>query len=65
MRYLPSYRWVLNHHLQKQLAELQRLAMEKPLVLLDYETNAEIEDCARPLSHASLVRRYLEGDWPV
>jgi hypothetical protein len=63
--YLPSYRWVLDHHLQEQLAELQRLATEKPLVLLDYEANAEIENCSRPLSHASLIKRYLEGVWPV
>jgi hypothetical protein len=63
--YLPSYRWVLDHCLQEQLGDLQRLAAEKPLVLLDYETNVELEDCSRPLSHAGLVKRYLEGDWPV
>jgi len=63
--YLPSYRWVLDHRLQEQLGELQRLAAAKPLGLLDYETNVELEDCSRPLSHAGLIKRYLEGDWPV
>lgn len=34
------------------------------IVLLDYETNADIDDLSRPLSHASLIKQYLEGTWP-
>jgi hypothetical protein len=62
--YLPSYRWVLDHCLQDQVAELKRLAEEHMVVLLDYETNADVTDLLRPLSHASLVKRYVERDWP-
>ena len=54
--YLPAYQWVL---------ELRRLAVEYPLVLLDYETNENVEDLSRPLSHAALVRCYLLDAWPV
>ena len=36
----------------------------RALVLLDYETNADVEDLSAPLSHAALVARYLEGAWP-
>ncbi|MGE0491047.1 MAG: hypothetical protein AB7S38_17700 [Vulcanimicrobiota bacterium] len=62
--YLPAYRWVLDHRLAPELAELARLAAAGPVVLLDYESNADPGDLRRPLSHAGLVIRYLTGDWP-
>jgi len=63
--YLPSYRWVLEHRLQELLAELMRLKAEKTVVLLDYETNCNVKDVTRPLSHAGLIKLYLEGIWPT
>jgi uncharacterized protein DUF6939 len=62
--YLPSYRWALDNRLQDLLAELRQCGSAGAVILLDYETNADIDDLARPLSHAGLVMRYLEGDWP-
>lgn len=63
--YLPAYRWVLDHRLQPELAQLRQLAAEHPtVVLLDYETNCDVEDLSKPLSHAGLVKRALDGDWP-
>lgn len=62
--YLPAYRWVLEHRLAADVEQLRRLATDRPLVLLDYETNADIEDLSRPLSHAALVAYYLQGSWP-
>lgn len=59
--YVPAYEWVLEHRLAELLAELARLAAERTLVLLDYETNCDLDDPSRPLSHASLVRRRLLG----
>ena len=63
--YLPAYRWVLEHRLAAEADELRRLAAAGPLVLLDYETNADVEDTSRPLSHAALIRCYLQGEWPA
>ncbi|MDB5343972.1 MAG: hypothetical protein JWP89_2349 [Schlesneria sp.] len=60
--YLPAYRWILEHKLTAELDALRKLAGD--IVLLDYETNSDIEDLSKPLSHASLVKRYLEGTWP-
>jgi hypothetical protein len=60
--YLPAYHYVLDHCLQAELAQLRDLAARQTVVLLDYETNAEVEDLSRPLSHASLIARYLAGD---
>jgi hypothetical protein len=63
--YLPSYRWVLEHRLADLVATLRRTAAERPVILLDYETNCDIDDTSRPLSHACLVVRYIEGLWPA
>ncbi|MEK6234228.1 MAG: hypothetical protein N2C14_05925 [Planctomycetales bacterium] len=62
--YLPAYRWVLDHCLQDELQRLRRMADAKPLVLLDYQTNGDVADLKTPLSHAALVMRYLQDDWP-
>ncbi len=62
--YLPTYRWVLEHRLQPELAALAALGRQRPLVLLDYSTNLDVNDLSRPLSHAGLVAMYLQGAWP-
>jgi hypothetical protein len=62
--YLPAYHWVLTHCLQDLLAELEKRAALQTLVLLDYETNCNLDDLARPLSHAGLIKLYLEKQWP-
>jgi hypothetical protein len=62
--YLPTYHWVLENCLQDLLAELQKQAQRQEVILLDYETNCDLSDLARPLSHAGLIKRYLEGEWP-
>jgi hypothetical protein len=62
--YLPAYLWVLEHRLGEQLAELRRHLAAGLVVLLDYDTNCDVEDVSSPLSHAGLVKSYLGGDWP-
>ena len=62
--YLPSYKWVLDNKLQKEVLDLRALAEQEDIVLLDYETNGNVEDPAKPLSHAWLLKYYIEGIWP-
>ncbi|HTK09736.1 MAG TPA: hypothetical protein VL485_21370 [Ktedonobacteraceae bacterium] len=62
--YLPSYLWVLEHCLQQEITELRRLATEQTVIVLDYETNSDVNDTSSPLSHASLIKCYIEGAWP-
>ncbi len=62
--YLPSYHWVLTHKLQDLLEQSAQLAATQTVVFLDYETNCDLDDLRSPLSHAGLVKRYLEGNWP-
>ena len=61
---LYHYRWVLENSLQDQLAELRKVSDKQTVVLLDYQTNGDIEDLSRPLSHAALIKRFLQDDWP-
>jgi hypothetical protein len=63
--YLPAYRWVLEDRLADLTRRLRGKMAARTLVLLDYETNADVEDLSAPLSHAALVKLHLEGDWPA
>ena len=63
--YIPTYRWVLENkvaHIIERLREASNSG--KTIVLLDYDTNADVEDAKKPLSHASLVKAYAEGIYP-
>jgi len=63
--YLLAYRWVLQECLVNEIERLRREMELRTIVLLDYETNNDVEDPSKPLSHASLVKRHLEGTWPI
>ena len=52
--YLPKYRFILENRLGGELAKLREF---DEVVLLDYETNGDIDDLSKPLSHASLIAR--------
>jgi hypothetical protein len=62
--YLPAYRWVLDHCMQVELDLLRQFSEQQPVVLLDYETNSDLDNLAKPLSHAALIIRYLAQQWP-
>ena len=62
--YLPAYRWVLENCLAEEVDQLRGEAATRRIVFLDYEANGDVEDLSRPLSHAALVKFYLEGKWP-
>lgn len=62
--YLRTYAWVLDNLLQNLINKLNEIAFRKDLVLLDYETNIDIDNISKPLSHAGLIKRYLEKKYP-
>ena len=62
--YVPAYRWMLEHKVQDIIERLRKASTTKTVVLLDYNTNADVEDGSTPLSHASLVKAYIEEDRP-
>ncbi|WP_430931175.1 DUF6939 family protein [Saccharicrinis sp. 156] len=62
--YLPTYKWVLDNNLQEEIQKLKELLINKSIVFLDYETNEDICNLSKPLSHASLIKKYLMDIWP-
>lgn len=63
--YIPSYRWVLEHKVAHIIDRLREASIKgKTIVLLDYDTNADVENAKKPLSHASLIKAYVEGIYP-
>lgn len=62
--YLPTYRWVLENKVPRIIERLREASKTKTVVLLDYETNCDVDDQRKPLSHAFLVKAYVEGLYP-
>lgn len=56
---------MLEHKLTAELDALRTLASAGDVVLLDYETNTDVTDLRRPLSHAGLIVAWLEDRWPT
>ena len=62
--YIPAYRWVLENKVASIIERLREASKTKTIVLLDYDTNADVENAKKPLSHASLIKAYAEGLFP-
>jgi hypothetical protein len=57
--YLPSYQFVVQQYLQNEILLLKQLAKTVGVVLLDFETNGDINNLSSPLSHAALIKQYI------
>jgi hypothetical protein len=62
--YIPTYRWVMENKVANIIERLREASKTKTIVLLDYDTNADVENAKKPLSHASLIKAYVEGLYP-
>lgn len=62
--YIPTYQWVLENKVQDIIARLREATKTKTIVLLDYETNADVDNPKKPLSHAALIKACVEGSYP-
>lgn len=58
--YLHIYRWVLENKMATEIEQLRQI--DGDIVLLDYETNGDFENLSKPMSHASLIARFLSGE---
>lgn len=64
--YVIAYKYVLDnipsvHSLIMQLSERSK---HEDIVLLDYNLNPNNRDASKPLSHAELIKMYIEGRYP-
>lgn len=62
--YLPAYKWVLENKVADIINKLREASKTKTIVLLDYETNCDVMNGKKPLSHAFLVKAYALGEFP-
>lgn len=62
--YIPTYKWMLENKVSDIIERLREASKTKTIVLLDYDTNADVENAKKPLSHASLIKAYVEGVYP-
>ena len=63
--YIPTYKWVLENKVANIIERLRAASNEgKTIILLDYDTNADVENAKKPLSHASLIKAFVEGMYP-
>ena len=46
------------------IEKLREASKTKTIILLDYDTNADVENAKKPLSHASLIKAYVEEIYP-
>ena len=65
--YLPTYLYMLENvpSVQHTLQRIKERLQEKDIVFLDYNTNCNVVDYSKPVSHAGLVKAYLEGNYPI
>ena len=62
--YIPTYRWMLENKVADIIKRLREASATKTIVLLDYNTCCDVDDEKKPLSHAYLVKAYVEGLYP-
>ena len=62
--YIPTYRWVLENKVLSIIERMKEASKTKTIVLLDYNTNQDVNDASKPLSHAFLIKAYIEGIYP-
>jgi len=62
--YLPSYLWVLENKVSEILERLKEASQKEDIVLLDYEINCDVLNPKKPLSHAFLVKAFVENNYP-
>ena len=62
--YIPTYKWMLENKVVDIIERLREASKTKTIVLLDYDTNTDVENAKKPLSHASLIKAYVEETYP-
>lgn len=62
--YIPTYRWMLENRVSSIIDRLRGASKERTIVLLDYNTCCDVDSSVKPLSHAYLIKAYVEGLYP-
>lgn len=62
--YIPTFKWVLENKVSHIIDRLRNASKDKTIILLDYNTCCDVDSPAKPLSHAYLIKAYVEGLYP-
>lgn len=62
--YIPTFKWVLENKVTNIIERLGIASKDKTIVLLDYNTCCDVDNPTKPLSHAYLIKAYVEGLYP-
>jgi hypothetical protein len=62
--YIPTYKWVLENKCTNIIKRLRDASKTKTIVLLDFNTCEDVDNVAKPLSHAFLIKAFVEGIYP-
>ena len=62
--YIPTYQWMLENKVPTIIERLKEASKTKTIILLDYDTNCDVDDPSKPLSHAFLIKAYVDGIYP-
>ena len=64
--YIPAYKYVLDNvpEVQNIIQRIKKQSEISDIVLLDYNLNPDNRDASKPLSHAELVKMYIEDRYP-
>ncbi|MBQ9508007.1 MAG: hypothetical protein IJR53_01110 [Bacteroidales bacterium] len=65
--YLPTYLYVLKTvpSVSRTIEKIKEELKKRDVVFLDYNTNCDLLDYTKPLSHAGLVKLYIEERYPL
>jgi len=61
---IPMYRWMLEQKVFPVIQKLREIMQQRDIVLLDDSVNYDIGNINHPLSHAWLIKSYVEGLYP-
>lgn len=62
--YIPTYKWMLENKVQHIIERLRESSKNKTIVLLDYNTCCDVDSPDKPLSHAYLIKAFVENMYP-
>ena len=62
--YIPAFKWVLENKVTHIIERLKNASINKTIVLLDYNTCCDVDSSTKPLSHAYLIKAFVEGLYP-
>ena len=65
--YLPTYKWILENieEVATVINKIKERSLTHDIVFLDYNTNQDVHNEKQPISHAALVKLYIEDKYPI